>query len=87
MKVDDDRVTQFLDSLHKHPDAWMDAGVCDVLSMVELYGGGILHCFFSSIVRVRGEVRRLWRMQWKWVVCGCEIDDVFSVSCPSAFLH
>ncbi len=41
--------------------------------------------FFSLILRARGEVRQLQRMQRKWVVCGCEKDDVFSVSCPSAF--
>ncbi len=41
--------------------------------------------FFSSIKQAGGEVRQLRRMQRKWVVCGCEKDDVFSVSCPSAF--
>ncbi len=41
--------------------------------------------FFPSIVRARGEVRQLRWMQQKWVVCGCEKDDVFSVSCSSAF--
>ncbi len=45
MQVDDDQVTQFLNLLHKHPDAWTDAGVHDVLFAVELYGGGILQCF------------------------------------------
>ncbi len=45
MQVDNDQVTQFLDLSHKRLDAWMDAGVRDALSVVELYGGGILQCF------------------------------------------
>ncbi len=46
VQVDDDQINQFLDLLHKCLDAWTDAGVRDVLSAVELYGGGILQCFF-----------------------------------------
>ncbi len=35
VQVDNNQITQFLDLLHKCPDAWTDAGVRDVLSAVE----------------------------------------------------
>jgi hypothetical protein len=51
VQVDNNQITQFLDLLHKCPDAWTDAGVRDALSVVELYGGGILQCFFCRSCR------------------------------------